>query len=47
LIDNAAKTFDILAISLIVPQKYFNGSTELFLDFYLAKFLNTLVKPHI
>jgi len=35
---NAAKNFDILAISLNVLHNYFNSSTKLFLDLYPAKF---------
>ena len=42
---NAAKIFDILAISLRVQHDYFNGLTKLFSDLYPAKFLDTLAKP--
>lgn len=34
--NNTAKSFDILAISLSVLYNYFDGSTELFSDLYLA-----------
>jgi len=42
MMNNAVKDFDILAISLNVPN-YFDG-LKLFLDLYLAKFLHTLTK---
>jgi len=42
--DNAVKSFDILAISLCVLHNYFDGSTKLFLDQFLAKFSGTLTK---
>jgi len=41
---NVAKSFGILAISLSVIYNYFDGLTKLFLDLYLAKFLDTLAK---
>jgi len=37
---NAAKNFDILAISLNILYNYFDGLTKLFSDLYLAKFLD-------
>lgn len=40
--NNAPKSFDILATSLNVLHNYFNSLTKLFLNLYLAKFLNTL-----
>jgi len=36
---NVAKSFDILVTSLRVLYNYFDSSTKLFLDLYLAKFL--------
>jgi len=42
--DNAAKTFDILAINLSVLYNYFHDPIKL-LNLYLAKFLDT--KPTI
>jgi len=39
-----AKSFDILANSLIVLHNYFDDPTKLFSDFHLAKFLDTLAK---
>jgi len=39
---NAAKNFDILAISVL--HNYFNRSTKLFSEPYLAKFLNISAK---
>jgi len=39
--DNAAKSFDILAISLSILCSYFDDSTKLFLDLYLVKFLHS------
>jgi len=36
---DAAKNFDILAISWSVLHNYFYGLIKLFLDLYLAKFL--------
>jgi len=44
MISNAAKNFDILAISLSVLHNYFNGTIKFFSDVYLVKFLNTSVK---
>lgn len=38
------KNVDIPAIVLYVLRNYFNGLTKLFLNFYVAKFLNTFVK---
>jgi len=35
--NNAAKTFDILAISLNISQNYFNNPTNLFLDLHRIK----------
>jgi len=40
---DAAKSFDILA-SLNVVHNHFDGSTKLFSNLYLAKFLNTSAK---
>jgi len=37
---NVAKNVDILATSLSVLHNYFDGSTKLFLDLYLTKFLD-------
>jgi len=37
--NNASKSFNILAISLNVLHNYFNGPTKLVLDLYLIKFL--------
>ena len=42
MMSNAAKCFDFLAISLSVLYNYSDGSTKLFLDLYLAKFLDIL-----
>jgi len=39
--NNAAKNFDILAISLSILHNCFD-LIKLFLDLYLVKFLNTL-----
>jgi len=44
---NAAKSFDILAISLSVLHNYFNTLTKLFSDLYLAKVSDTSVKNHL
>jgi len=44
LLRNAAKSFDILATSLSVLHNYFDDLTKLFLDLYLASFLDTLAK---
>jgi len=44
-LSNAVKIYNILAISLSVLHNYFNSLTKLFSDLYLAKFLDTLVKP--
>jgi len=43
---SAAKSFDILAISLSILHNYFDDLTKLFSDLYLylAKFLDTLPK---
>jgi len=41
---NAVKNFNILAISISVLHNYFNSLTKLFLNLYLAKFLNILAK---
>jgi len=38
---NAAKSFDILIISLNILYNYFGPQIKLSLDLYLAKFLNT------
>jgi len=43
-IDDAAKSFDVLAISLSLLRNYFDNPTKLFSDLYLAKFLDTLAK---
>jgi len=45
MMNNAVKSFDILATKLSVLHNYFDSSTKLFPDLYLAKFLNTSVKP--
>jgi len=37
---NAAKNFDNLATSLSILHNYFDSSTKLFSDLYLAKFLD-------
>jgi len=42
--DNIAKNFDILVINVSVLHNYFDGSTKLFSDLYLVKFLNTSTK---
>jgi len=42
MMSNAPKNFDILATSSSVLYNYFNSSTKLFSDLYLAKFLDTL-----
>jgi len=39
-----AKNFDILATSLSILHNYFNSPTKLFLDLYLAEFLDTSTK---
>jgi len=44
---NAAKNFDILAISLSILHNYFDSSIKLFQDLYLAKFLDISAKPFI
>jgi len=41
---NVAKNFDILATNLSVQHNYFDGSTKLFLDLYLIKFLDIWAK---
>ena len=41
--NNASKSFDILAISFNVLHNYFDGPTK-FLDLYLTKFLNILAQ---
>ena len=38
---DATKKFDLLTTSLSVLYNYFDSSTKLFSDFYLAKFLDT------
>jgi len=43
MMNNATKSFDILAISLNVPHNYFYSSTK-FSDLYLTKFLNISAK---
>jgi len=40
---NAAKSFNILAINLIVLHNYFNDLIKLFPDLYLAKLLDKLL----
>jgi len=45
IMNNAAKNFDTLAISLGILYNYFNNLTKLFSDLYLAKFLDILTKP--
>ena len=42
--EQCCQKFDILATSLSVLRNYFDGSIKLFLDLYLAKFLDFLVK---
>jgi len=42
---NAAKKFNILATSLSVLHNYFDDSTKLLADLYLATFLDTSAKP--
>jgi len=42
--NNAAKNFDILTISLNVLYNYFDNPIKLFSDLYLVKFLNTSAK---
>jgi len=44
MINNAVKSFDILLIRLSILHNYFNGLTKLFLNLYLAKFLDTSAK---
>jgi len=44
MMNNAAKTFDILIIDLSVMYIYFDDSIELFSDLNLNKFLNTIAK---
>ena len=43
--DNATKNFVNLISNLNVPHNYFNDSRKLFLDLYLARFLNISAKP--
>jgi len=47
-ISNAAKNFDVLANSVYIIKRfiyyYFDNPTKLFLDLYVAKFLDTSVK---
>jgi len=46
MMSNAAKSFNILiTTNLSVLYNYFNNSTKLFSDLYLAKFFNALTKP--
>jgi len=42
--DNAAKSFNILAISLSVLYNYSDDPTILFSDLYLVKFLDSSAK---
>jgi len=45
MVNNTAKGFDILAISLITYLcNYFDNPTKLFSNLYLTKFLDTLAK---
>jgi len=44
MMSNAAKSFDILGISLSVLHNHFNNPTKLFSNLYLAKFLDTSAK---
>jgi len=44
MMSNAAKSFDVLVISLSVLRNYFDNPTKLFSDLYLAKFFNTSAK---
>jgi len=44
MMNNAAKSFDILTAILSVIHNYFNGPTKLFSDLYLAKFLDISTK---
>jgi len=41
MMNNVAKSFDILATNLSVLHNYFDGPAKLFSDLYLVKFLNT------
>jgi len=41
---NAAKNFDIIAISLSILHNYFDSLIKLFSDLSLAKFLDTSAK---
>jgi len=43
-ISNAAKNFDILAISLNILHNYFDSSIKLFSNLYLPKFIEISVK---
>jgi len=46
MMSNAAKSFNILiTTNLSVLYNYFNNSTKLFSDLYLAKFFNASTKP--
>jgi len=44
MMSNAAKNFDILAISLNILHNYFDSSLKLFSSYFLVKFLDTLAK---
>jgi len=44
MMSNAAKSFDIPAISLSVLHNYFDGLTKLFSNLYLTTFLDVSVK---
>jgi len=44
MMSNAAKSFDTLATNLSDLRNYFDSSTKLFSDLYLAKFLDVSVK---
>jgi len=44
IMSNIVKNFDILATSLSILHNYFDGLIKLFLDLYLAKFLDALAK---
>jgi len=45
MMSNIVKYFDILLISLSVLGNYFDSTTKLFSDLYVAKFLDTSAKP--
>jgi len=44
---NSTKNFAILTTSLNVLHNYFDSSIKLFSDLYLAKFLDTSIKPFL